>query len=438
MATVKFLLNRPNDASGKEKKTPVAILARVSINRSQRFVLTTKETILPKYWTGQRAKANMTGSVELNLSLGRIENDILQLWRENKSLSINDLKEKARVIIQYGSGSAPVQKKSNDLELFIEDFIKRCLDGRILRKPNTIRSYNTTLRSLRDFSDYSGRALSFDAINLDWYYEFRDWCWDVEDDEETRKIKRKQGIRPKEVMIDSTVGKMIKDVKTFMREAYDMEMHNNLSFKKKQFQKLDGETDSIYLSQDEILTVYNLDLSQHPHLIESRDLFVFDCWVGLRYSDLTRIKPEHVNGNTIRIRTQKTGEDVVIPFHPIAQAIFSKYGNALPEAKANANFNYDLKAIGEAAGITERVQRRDTVRGITDVEWVPKWKLLTAHTARRSFATNCYKMGVPTRSVMAITGHKTEKAFNKYIKLNKEEHAQIMLEHFNKSIMKIA
>jgi integrase len=56
----------------------------------------------------------------------------------------------------------------------------------------------------------------------------------------------------------------------------------------------------------------------------------------------------------------------------------------------------------------------------------PKWEMVTTHTARRSFATNEYKAGTPTISIMAITGHKTEKSFLKYIKATPKEHAQIL------------
>jgi integrase len=437
MATVKYRLDKPS----ADKKKEVAIYCRVTLDRNHRFEFSTKQRIPVKSWDAvlQEAKPSYKGSIQLNKTLNKLKGDLLDLWNDNKSITIDDLRKKSLNLIQFGDQDT-VQKKRNDLELFIKDFIQKCEEGKIIRSANTIKAYKTSLRNFKDFSQYSGRHLTFDSINLDWYYEFCAWCWDVEDDKETRKAKKLAGIRPKETIVDSSVGKFIKDLKTFMKDAYEADLHKNLSIKKKQFKKLESESDSIYLSEEEILTIYNLDLSEHPHLIESRDLFVFDCWVGLRYSDLTRIKPEQIQGNVLRIRTKKTGEDVVIPFHPIAQAIFNKYEGSLPEAKANANFNYDVKAVGALTGSLVSLQTvRHTIRNITTVNWVKKWELITAHTARRSFATNCYKMGVPTRSIMAITGHRTEKAFNKYIKLSKEEHASIMLEHFQKStLMKVS
>ena len=61
-----------------------------------------------------------------------------------------------------------------------------------------------------------------------------------------------------------------------------------------------------------------------------------------------------------------------------------------------------------------------------------KWELLTTHTARRSFATNEYLAGTPTLTIMAITGHKTEKAFLRYIKLVSSDHARLLKDHWER------
>ena len=61
-----------------------------------------------------------------------------------------------------------------------------------------------------------------------------------------------------------------------------------------------------------------------------------------------------------------------------------------------------------------------------------KWQLVSSHTGRRSFASNAYSMGIPAVTIMAITGHKTEAAFLKYIKITKEQHAKKMAEAWRK------
>jgi integrase len=66
-----------------------------------------------------------------------------------------------------------------------------------------------------------------------------------------------------------------------------------------------------------------------------------------------------------------------------------------------------------------------------------KWELVTTHCARRSFATNLYKSDFPSISIMAITGHKTEEAFLKYIKVTPEEHAKKLREHWDTKHLKV-
>jgi integrase len=60
------------------------------------------------------------------------------------------------------------------------------------------------------------------------------------------------------------------------------------------------------------------------------------------------------------------------------------------------------------------------------VEETLKWEKLMTHTARRSFCTNMYLMGVPVLTIMAISGHRTEKSFRTYIKATGEEHSRIV------------
>ena len=59
----------------------------------------------------------------------------------------------------------------------------------------------------------------------------------------------------------------------------------------------------------------------------------------------------------------------------------------------------------------------------------PKWQLVTNHTARRSGATNMYIAGIPSISIMKLTGHTTERSFLKYIKISQEENANLLASH---------
>ena len=55
----------------------------------------------------------------------------------------------------------------------------------------------------------------------------------------------------------------------------------------------------------------------------------------------------------------------------------------------------------------------------------PKYELVTSHTARRSGATNLYKLGVLSdQEIRSITGHQSQKVFESYIRIGISEQAQ--------------
>jgi integrase len=186
--------------------------------------------------------------------------------------------------------------------------------------------------------------------------------------------------------------------------------------------------------------IYSLDLSQKPQLEKVRDLFIIAAWTGLRFGDFTSIKPEFIKGDFLHIEQHKTLGKVTIPVHPIVLEILNKYKGILPPEISNQKFNEDLKKIGQLAELTEPVYKTITKGGVRISTKYKKWELITSHSGRRSFASNLYKSGFPAKSIMKITGHKTEEAFYKYIKLTPDEHAKLLQQHWLQqgAFMKVA
>jgi len=160
-----------------------------------------------------------------------------------------------------------------------------------------------------------------------------------------------------------------------------------------------------------------------------RDLFLIGCYSGLRFSDFSRLSPEHIKavdgGKMIEIDTQKTGEKVFIPLFPILETLLQKYAFVVPKISGQKMNDY-LKELGQLAGMDGRLLVRNSAGGNRREMEVAKWEKLTTHVARRSFATNAYKATVPVKYIMAVTGHKTEKEFYKYIRLRADEHAMLV------------
>jgi integrase len=150
----------------------------------------------------------------------------------------------------------------------------------------------------------------------------------------------------------------------------------------------------------------------------------------LRFSDLSRLKKDNINSdNTISITTQKTVKKVVVPITPRVRNIFEKYDYKLPRVISNQKFNQFLKEIARYAEIKEPVIITKTVKGMLVTRTVSKWELVTSHTARRSFATNAFLNDVPALAIMQITGHRTESAFMKYIRMSPKDNAIKLQSH---------
>lgn len=204
-----------------------------------------------------------------------------------------------------------------------------------------------------------------------------------------------------------------------------------------------NDTDAIYLTEDEIKKIYQLDI---PSLIEvgeidtkstieiTRDLFIIACWTGLRRSDINRLEKAvfDIVTKTITITTEKTKQQVVIPMHPMVLAIYNKYEGKLPHLCDKGKANIHLRECGRLAGIDTEVRMVENRGGKVSTLSYKKYQLIGMHTGRRSFATNMYKRGFPTIAIMKLTGHTTETNFLKYIKVTAEENALMMAEEFYK------
>ncbi len=214
--------------------------------------------------------------------------------------------------------------------------------------------------------------------------------------------------------------KRAKEHKELGKEVNPEVFHRRLTLKEE-------PSEQVYLNADELAAFYRVDLSAHPRLERARDLFIVGSWTGLRFGDLSRIQPEHIEGGRLRVRTSKTGKEVTIPLHPCIPAIMAKYGGRVPSGISNQKQNGYIK---EAAAMVPELQVKTmegrTKGGIRREVARAKWERITTHTARRSFASNCYRDGIPARTIMAVTGHRTEQAFMRYIRLTNEEHADIM------------
>ncbi len=221
----------------------------------------------------------------------------------------------------------------------------------------------------------------------------------------------------------ASINKYLQMVKQILRFAYsnDEEIkHNTLAFK-----MLKTSTITHYINEEEINNLFKFKPSTKS-LNNARKLFLIGGTTGLRVSDLMRIKSFNINNGMIELTTQKTKQNIVIPINPRV----SKYIEDV-RIISHPKFNSHLKDLFEEFGLNEIT--KGYIKGKNNkrvLGMYPKYKLISSHTMRRSFATNLYGK-IPTMVIMAITGHSTEKSFLTYIKKPQRHFAEVLKNFYN-------
>lgn len=280
---------------------------------------------------------------------------------------------------------------------------------KILTK-GTLRTLRSSMNVISGFIKYKKiKNLYFDDINRNFYNDFISYLTNE------RKYSK------------NYIGTVIQKLKTVMSYAYEENKHTNLEYKKNYFSKVSEDINHPYLCEEELLKIEKLVLND-SELDTARDIFLLGCNTGLRIGDLLKLlkKPEMYNYSGryfFKIKQCKTLNLVVIPINNVVKSIIEKRNGVLPKYVHQNVVNKHIKSICKRAMINDNFTYLRTVGGV-EVEFsAPKYKFICTHTARRSFCTNAYNSGMPPHDIMAISGHKKEDTFYKYIKVEKQVNA---------------
>jgi len=184
------------------------------------------------------------------------------------------------------------------------------------------------------------------------------------------------------------------------------------------------ETDSIYLTEEEILQLLELKDFDEPVHEVVRDIFALGCFTGMRFSDYSTIDTTAIRNNRLEFVQKKTGNKVTLPIHPVVNTILKKYNNVLPLVPKNNEFNRIIKIVGEKlpclhVPFTKQVTYKRELKEFVAM----KYLYLQTHTARRTFCSNEYLRGTDPLIIMSISGHKSHKSFMRYIKVSGDQFA---------------
>ena len=403
----------------------------------KKLMLNVGESVLIKDWNTkqQRVRKSDPDAFYKNQRLEAYKDAIGELYKPFGELGIEPTQDEFREIInpkkkkqeQDAKPKAKLAPKSffEFVDHFIEGHkLRLSTAGKPLNRNSVVNSYQQTKKLLEEYQPKIG----FEDFDMIWYASFVAYC----------KGKGNRGKNTRRRFAPNNLGKHIKNIKAILRAAFEEGVSQNEIFKNKNFKVIKEETFSIALSMIELKRMEELNLSHLPQHEKARDLFLFACFTGLRISDFKRVKRHHIIDNKyIKIKAQKPGRYVEIPLFSPTIKILEKYHFELPKI-ADQNLNNLIKEVGEFAGIDETTE---AVKKEGDEEIVvrkPRFCFISSHTARRSFSTNLYKMGVPAISIMAITGHTSERTFLNYIKMTTRDHSEIMAPTFEEKYKELS
>lgn len=234
-------------------------------------------------------------------------------------------------------------------------------------------------------------------------------------------------------MRNSTIGKQLSFLKWFLRWAFKKGLHQNNAYDSYKPKLKSTQKKIIFLTWEELNKLREFEIPAAKQALDRvRDVFLFQCFTGLRYSDVFNLRKSDIKGDHIEVTTVKTSDSLIIELNNHSKAILDKYKDvAFEDDKVlpvitNQKMNDYLKELAELAGIDEPV-RQTYYRGNERIDEVtPKYALLGTHAGRRTFICNALALGIPPQVVMKWTGHSDYKAMKPYIDIADDIKANAM------------
>lgn len=194
----------------------------------------------------------------------------------------------------------------------------------------------------------------------------------------------------------------------------------------------------IFLTWDELTRLREYAIPATKQYLERvRDVFLFQCFTSLRYSDVCNLRRSDIKENHIEVTTVKTADSLVIELNDHSRAILEKYkgvafeGDKVLPVVSNQKMNDYLKELSKLAGLDEPI-RETYYKGSERIDLVtPKYELMSTHAGRRTFICNALALGIPAQVVMKWTGHSDYKAMKPYIDIADDIKANAM-DKFNR------
>ncbi len=418
MSAIKFNLKN------KQSNSDSLILMIIHVER-KRIKLSTSLSIDPKFWNDkkQRVKSllEFPNHAKINAELKKMEDKMTDLL---EGYVDQNYTPDAETIKQDFFSNSEVTKGKRRVKSFWDYFEEFIVEKRKM-KPD-VRDYDKSLRKhLLKTEERMGKQISFEMISKSKSNFVEVW-------KNYLSYEAPNAIGEPGLSVN-TIGKQNKNLKVFLNWVFDQNIHPKFSLKP--FPTVTEEVDNVYITEDELDRLEKLDLEIGLEQ-EVRDLFLIGCETAFRFSDFIRIDKDLIREGKIHFRpkkTENTGNNlVIIPISGRLQRVLDKYDNVPPRFDANriTLFNSTLRLICKKAKIDSNIVHFKKRNGVTQKDNRKKYEEITSHTCRRTFCTLKFLKGMPAQAIMKFSGHKTERNFLKYLKLDAELTAHTFKEFF--------
>lgn len=410
------------------KKDGVLITENVPIRMrvnfaSKRIEFTTGYRIDATKWDADKQRVKNGCSNKLKQSASEINASLLEYYTEIQSIfkrfEVEDVMptpeqiKKAFNALHKPVSEEPKPKKEAlpcDFFQVFDDFVEDC--GRQNNwTDSTFEKFAAVKNHLTNFRE----GLTFEFFDERGLNDYISYLRDVKE------------------MRNTTIGKQLSFLKWFLRWAFKKGVHQNNAYDSYKPKLKSTQKKIIFLTWDELNRLRESKIPSNKQALERvRDVFLFQCFTGLRYSDVFNLRRSDIKGDHIEVTTVKTSDSLIIELNNHSKAILDKYKDVpfendkvLPVI-TNQKMNDYLKELAEMAGIDEPV-RQTYYKGNERIDDVtPKYALLGTHAGRRTFICNALALGIPPQVVMKWTGHSDYKAMKPYIDIADDIKANAM------------
>ena len=410
------------------KKDGVLITENVPIRMrvnfaSKRIEFTTGYRIDAAKWDADKQRVKNGCSNKLKQSASEINASLLEYYTEIQSIfkrfEVEDvmptpeqIKEAFNALHKPVSEEPKPKKETLPCDFFqvFDDFVEDC--GRQNNwTDSTFEKFAAVKNHLTNFRE----GLTFEFFDERGLNDYVGYLRDVKE------------------MRNTTIGKQLSFLKWFLRWAFKKGVHQNNAYDSYKPKLKNTQKKIIFLTWDELNRLREFEIPANKQALERvRDVFLFQCFTGLRYSDVFNLRRSDIKGDHIEVTTVKTSDSLIIELNNHSKAILDKYKDvAFEDDKVlpvitNQKMNDYLKELAEMAGIDEPV-RQTYYKGNERIDDVtPKYALLGTHAGRRTFICNALALGIPPQVVMKWTGHSDYKAMKPYIDIADDIKANAM------------